>query len=104
MINLKENCSQYIITPQMDEYQKLKQHNSMKQENLNELKKTFQMLNNEEDQLREKIEFTRDDLEKLDDEFNKIIESYSHIVKSFVRAPPATGHPPNDTFAKDNFM
>ena len=88
----------------MDEYQKLKLHNSMKQENLNELKKTFQMLNNEEDQLREKIEFTRDDLEKLDDEFNKIIESYSHIVKSFVRAPPATGHPPNDTFAKDNFM
>lgn len=69
----------------MDDYQKLKQHNSMKQDNLNELKKTYQMINNEEDQLREKIEFTRDDLERLDNEFNKIIETYSHIVKSFVR-------------------
>lgn len=70
----------------MDEYQKLKQHNSMKQDVLNELKKTFQKLDNEEDLLREKIEFTRNDLEKLNDEFNKIIESYSHIVKSFIQS------------------
>jgi predicted nucleic acid-binding Zn-ribbon protein len=70
----------------MDEYQKLKHHNSMKQDSLNDLKKTFQILNNEEDLLREKIEYTHNDLKKLDDDFNKIIETYSHIVKTFIRA------------------
>ena len=68
----------------LDDISSLKDMNNEKQKIINDIKKTYQSLDQIEKGIRDKIDYKKDALQTLENEYSRIIDTYSQIVKELM--------------------